>query len=114
MALQTKLQQQGSPLSRLNGGNLPTLVGSTRASRLHASTAGVSGYSLNGNFAPFTTRQQNQYVPQTIAVIPPPSTLDINGADPLGALRNPNTPSINNTFVNGKYEDNLPPGVGSI
>ena len=89
MALQTKLQQQGSPLSRLNGGNLPTLAGSTRVSRLHASTAGVPGYSLNGNFAADTSFQQSQYVPQTTAVIPPPSTLDINGADPLGALRNP-------------------------
>lgn len=40
-----------------------------------------------------------------------PSGYDLNGAKPSGPLKDPGTISINNTFANGEYSNNLPSGV---
>lgn len=42
---------------------------------------------------------------------PEPSLLDLNGVKPKGALKDPGTISINNSFSRGTYGDNLPEGV---
>jgi hypothetical protein len=45
---------------------------------------------------------------------PAPSTLDLNGQNPSGPLRNPGTVAINNSFINGTYRDSAPPGSTSF
>lgn len=65
MGLKDKLTQQGSPLSKANGGPIPTPVGATDQSRLHFD------YSLNGN----------PNVPNK----PTPSSLDLNGQKPANS-----------------------------
>lgn len=65
MGLKDKLTQQGSPLSKANGGPVPTPVGATDQSRLHFD------YSLNGN----------PNVPNK----PTPSSLDLNGQKPANS-----------------------------
>lgn len=40
-----------------------------------------------------------------------PSGFDLNGVKPKGALKDPGTTSINNTFEKGEYTNNLPQGV---
>jgi hypothetical protein len=65
MGLKDKLTQQGSPLSKSNGGNISIPVGATDQSKLHFD------YSLNGN----------PNVPNK----PSPSLLDLNGQKPANS-----------------------------
>tara|TARA_Y100000592_G_C5481413_1_gene325767 strand:- start:4975 stop:5211 length:237 start_codon:yes stop_codon:yes gene_type:complete len=63
MGLKDKLTQQGSPLSKNNGGQNAIPVGATDQSKLHFE------YSINGN-------------PNQISK-PQPSALDLDGQKPL-------------------------------
>lgn len=62
-----------------------------KASKLH------NEYSINGS--------------PKLGGRPEPSLLDLNGVKPKGALKDPGTISINNSFSKGTYGDNLPEGV---
>jgi len=62
MGLKDKLIQQGSSLSKANGGDIPTPVGATDQSTLHYN------YSLDGN--------------PNVVNKPIPSSLDLNGQKP--------------------------------
>ena len=62
MGLLNKLTTQGSPLSKANGGNIPTPIGATDQSKLQYT------YSLNGS--------------PHIADKPQPSTLDLHRKKP--------------------------------
>ena len=62
MGLQNKLTTQGSPLSKANGGPIPTPVGATELSKLH------DQYSIDGN--------------PNLPNKPTPSTLDLDGVKP--------------------------------
>tara|TARA_B100001093_G_scaffold457654_1_gene469500 strand:- start:3073 stop:3345 length:273 start_codon:yes stop_codon:yes gene_type:complete len=73
------------------GADLPKFGDTAKASKLH------NEYSLNGN-------------PEVLGK-PEPSEFDLNGINPLGALKDPKTPSINNTFSKGTYKNNLPGGA---
>ena len=68
MGLKDILTTQGPPLSKANGGNIPTPVGATDQSKLHYQ------YSINGNP---NMRQK-----------PSPSQLDLNGQTPNNQYRN--------------------------
>ena len=68
MGLKDKLKQQGSPLSKANGGDIPIPVGATRESLLHYE------YSISGD-------------PNQISK-PEPSTLDLNGKTPSNSYKN--------------------------
>ena len=68
MGLQNKLTTQGSPLSKGNGGPIPTPVGATELSKLH------DQYSIDGN--------------PNIPNKPTPSTLDLDGLTPPRYLDN--------------------------
>jgi len=70
MGLLNKLNNDGSSLSGYNGATPPTPIGATDQSTLH------DQYSLNGN--------------PTVAGVPSPSVLDLDGVTPP------------------KYTDNLP------
>ena len=68
MGLLNKLTTQGSPLSKANGGNIPTPIGATDQSKLQYT------YSINGT-------------PNVIGA-PQPSTLDLNGQIPSNNYKN--------------------------
>tara|TARA_Y100000004_G_C8932258_1_gene420546 strand:+ start:1238 stop:1474 length:237 start_codon:yes stop_codon:yes gene_type:complete len=68
MGLKNMLTTQGSPLSKANGGNIPTPVGATDQSKLQYT------YSING--AP--------HIPNK----PQPSQLDLNGQTPSNQYKN--------------------------
>lgn len=68
MGLKDMLTTQGSPLSRANGGNIPTPIGATDQSKLQYT------YSINGT--------------PHIANKPQPSQLDLNGQTPANQYRN--------------------------
>lgn len=68
MGLKDMLTTQGSPLSKANGGNIPTPVGATDQSKLQYT------YSINGT--------------PHIANKPRPSQLDLNGQTPSNQYRN--------------------------
>ena len=53
-------------------------------------------YSLNGTPSQFN------------GSLPSPSSLDINGVVPSTALNDPRYGSMNDTFKNGSYQNNLP------
>ena len=67
MGIKNKLTTQGSPLSKANGGSIPTPIGATDQSRLHKE------YSING--APLVLNK------------PTPSVLDLNGLKPADRYR---------------------------
>jgi hypothetical protein len=109
MGLLDKLTQEGSPYSITGNGSDPSInVGATQQSKLHASGE-EAGYSVNGNFTQEVTTAYASYIDgDSTNGLPMPSELDVNGIRPLGPLRDANTPSINNTFNNGEYLNNLP------
>ena len=95
MGLKDKLTQQGSPLSRNNGGQNTIPVGATDQSKLHFE------YSINGN-------------PEILGR-PEPSQLDLNGITPLAPNRDGLEAPINNTFAKGTYKNSAPTeGIGRI
>lgn len=107
MGLLNKLTGEGSVYSYGNG-QTPTInPGATQQSKLHAD-GNTPGYSLDGSdFAEVNAAYQayNDGMPN---FLPPPSGLDINGVVPVGPLNDPSTPSINNSFSQGQYLNNLP------
>lgn len=101
------LLNQGSPYSYSNGNTPPTNEGATKQSRLHA--AGTTpGYSLDGTPFNRVNNAYQAYNDGTVNFLPQPSGLDINGLQPTYPLSDPNTPSINNSFSQGQYLNNLP------
>jgi len=108
MGLLDKLTiQGGSVYSYGNGQTPPTNPGATQQSKLHAD-GNTPGYSLDGSDFDFVNISYQAYNDGVVNFLPQPSLLDINGATPLGPLSDPNTPSINNSFANGQYLNNLP------
>jgi hypothetical protein len=73
------------------GADLPKFGDTAKSSKLHKE------YSINGN-------------PEILGK-PQPSLLDLDGVKPNGALSDPQTPSVNNTFSKGTYKNNLPEGA---
>ena len=107
MGLLDKLTGQGSVYSYGNGQTPPTNIGATQQSKLHANGT-QPGYSLNGSEFGDVNNAYQSYNDGYGNTLPTPSLLDINGTPPLGPLSDPNTPSINNSFINGSYLNNLP------
>ena len=112
MGLFDLLITDGSVLSTYDGATPPVNPLATQQSTMHADPSGKPGYSLDG--ADFKTVNKN-YVEydnndprKGPNLLPRPSLLDINGVNPVGPLRDPNTPPINNTFEKGEYLKNLP------
>ena len=102
MGLQDKFLQNGSTYGAGQGGNASDLqaerdavIGDKKQSKMHFD------YSINGN--------------PPIRRAPSPSGLDLNGVNPLAPNRNPQTPSINNSFSKGTYKNSAPSeGIGRI
>lgn len=93
MGLLNKLETNGSNLSELNG-STPT-VPDFALSKLHFE------YSINSD--PFIANKPN------------PSTLDLDGINPLAPNRDGGVVPINNSFSKGTYRNSAPPeGVGRI
>jgi hypothetical protein len=107
MGLINILLNQGSPYSYGNGITPPTNLGATQQSRLH-SFGSFPGYSLNGNYFNLVNGAYQQYNDGVGNILPQPSLLDINGQKPIGPLSDPNVPSINDSFSQGQYLNNLP------
>ena len=111
MGLQDKLTQQGSPLSKNNGGLNQKLAGSNPQSKLHGAANGEAGYSLDGSNFGEVNGDYQEYSDGVANTLPAPSNLDTNGVKPSSALTAPGATSLNNTFQNGTYRDNLPDGA---
>lgn len=107
MGLLTKLTTQGSPFAYGNGETPSTNPGATAQSKLHTN-GNLPGYSLNGSEFGEVNDAYQSYNDGYGNFLPQPSLLDINGAVPVGPLSDPNTPSINNSFSQGQYLNNLP------
>jgi hypothetical protein len=88
MGLLNILTTTGSPLSKANGGHIPTPVGATDQSKLQDT------YSINGT--------------PHIANKPQPSQLDLNGITPTGPNSAPGVTPMNNSFANGTYQNSAP------
>tara|TARA_R100001510_G_C7650124_1_gene207637 strand:+ start:339 stop:683 length:345 start_codon:yes stop_codon:yes gene_type:complete len=111
MGLKDKLTNEGSSFSYNNGGNAATLDGSLDQSKLHGDPNGGPGYSLDGSSFNQVNNSYQQYQDGATNFLPQPSQLDTNGVTPSGPLKAPNIISVNNTFANGTYRDNLPEGA---
>jgi hypothetical protein len=107
MGLLDMLTNQGTPLSYGNGNTPPTNPLATKQSTMHADGA-APGYSLDGSDFSDVNNNYQQYNDGDPNFLPQPSGLDINGQIPSVALNDPNTPSINNSFSQGQYLNNLP------
>ena len=107
MGLLDQLTTQGSPYSYGNGTTPNTNQGATQFSRLHA-RGNLPGYSLDGNYFATVNNAYQAYNDGAINPLPMPSQLDINGQNPVGPLSDPSVPSINNSFSQGEYLNNLP------
>ena len=107
MGLLDTLTIQGSPYSYGNGTTPSTNLGATQFSRLHA-RGNSPGYSIDGNYFNIVNNAYQAYNDGVGNILPQPSLLDINGVKPTGPLSDPNTPSINNSFSQGQYLNNLP------
>jgi hypothetical protein len=82
MDILTKLTIAGSTLSKYNGSNVPTNTLATKLSDLHADATGAPGYSLNGAYVGTVNPQYAAYDDGAVNVLPQPSQLDLNGAQP--------------------------------
>jgi hypothetical protein len=107
MGLKDMLLNQGTPLSYGNGSTPVTNQGATQQSKLHAD-GNTAGYSLDGSDFQDVNSAYQQYNDGVGNFLPQPSLLDINGQTPVGPLSDPNVPSINNSFSQGQYLNNLP------
>ena len=107
MGLKDMLLNQGTPLSYGNGNTPATNQGATQQSKLHA-RGNLPGYSLNGSAFNAVNNAYQQYNDGVGNILPQPSGLDINGQVPVGPLSDPSVPSINNSFSQGQYLNNLP------
>lgn len=116
MSLLDQLLSAGSSLSKYDGGAVPTNPLATRQSALHARATSPGsvrpGYSLDAALSSQVNKAFQQYDDGVTNFLPPPTTLDAaNGFVPEGPLKDGSFPSINNTFKNGRYQDNLPEGA---
>jgi hypothetical protein len=109
MGLLDKLTIGGSNLSKYNGGPGVINAGATKQSKLHADGSKPS-YSLNGINFPSVNAAYIGYDDNTPNQLPQPSELDINGVAPVTALRDAQTPSINDSFIKGTYKNGTPEG----
>lgn len=109
MGLLDKLTTGGSNLSKYNGGPGVINAGATKRSRLHAD-GNKASYSLDGSNFSSVNAAYIGYDDNTPNQLPQPSELDINGIAPVGALRDAQTPSINNSFSKGTYKNGAPEG----
>ena len=107
MGLKDKLTASGSPLSNLNGAQGKTNPGATKTSKLHANGSQPS-YSLDGSNYSTVNKAYQEYDDGVPNNLPRPSQLDVNGINPKGALSDPKTMSINDSFKKGTYLNNLP------
>jgi len=107
MGLLDKLTMDGSTYSYGNGQTPSTNPGATQQSKLHADGS-APGYSLDGSDFSEVNAAFQQYNDGVNNNLPSPSLLDINGAIPTGPLSDPSVGSINNTFAQGQYLNNLP------
>lgn len=109
MSLKDQLTQKGSKYSKYNGASIPTNKLATKQSELHADPSGMPGYSLDGGFTTTVSTAYQKYDDgDAVNVLPNPSRLDVNGVTPKTALKDVNTPSINNSFSKGTYIGNFP------
>ena len=107
MGLKDLLSTQGSPLSYGNGITPRINNGASKQSKLHAD-GNQAGYSLDGSDFTQVNGAYQAYNDGVVNFLPQPSLLDIDGQKPTGPLSDPNTPSINNSFSQGEYLNNLP------
>ena len=107
MGLLDKLTLDGSTYSYGNGQTPPTNPGATQQSKLHAD-GNTPGYSLDGSDFSEVNAAYQAYNDGYNNNLPKPSLLDLNGAAPTGPLSDPSVGSINNTFAQGQYLNNLP------
>ena len=109
MGLLDKLITSTSVLSKYNGGPGVVNTGATKQSKLHAD-GNKPSYSLDGaNFSSVNAAYIG-YNDNTPNNLPQPSQLDINGIMPTNALKDAQTPSINNSFIKGTYRNGAPEG----
>jgi hypothetical protein len=109
MGLLDKLKIDKSVLSKYNGGPGVVNTGATKQSKLHAD-GNKASYSLDGaNFSTVNAAYIG-YDDNTPNNLPQPSELDINGVLPKTALRDAQTPSINDSFIKGTYKNGAPEG----
>ena len=109
MALVNKLLDEGSSLSKYNGG--PGFVNplSRTTSAMHAKeiTTGDTkpGYSIDAAFEAVVNAAFQQYDDGVTNFLPAPTLLDVNnGFNPVSPLSAPGVSPINNTFALGEYE----------
>jgi len=107
MGLIDTLLNQGSPYSYGNGSTPVVNQGATQQSKLHAD-GNQPGYSLDGSDFNVVNLAAQKYNDGVNNVLPMPSQLDINGQTPVAPLSDPSTPSINDSFSQGQYLNNLP------
>ena len=112
MGLNDTLLNQGSRYSKYNGQDPSVNPLATRQSQLHGTQAsprgGAAGYSIDGAYQKEVNKYYAEYDDGVVNALPRPSDYDISGVNPIGPLRDPNTPPINNTFIKGEYLNNLP------
>jgi hypothetical protein len=83
------------------------------SSTLHSNGDTTKSYSLNGTNQPQVKPAYMSYNDGVNNTLPSPSTLDLNGVNPLGPLSTV-TP-LNNSFVNGTYRNSAPSeGLGNF
>jgi hypothetical protein len=109
MGLLDKLKIDKSVLSKYNGGPGVVNPGATKQSKLHAD-GNKASYSLDGSNFSTVNAAYIGYDDDTPNNLPQPSGLDINGITPVNALKDANTPSINNSFSKGTYKKGAPEG----
>ena len=108
MGLLDKLTTQGGSVYSYGNGQTPNInPGATQQSKLHAD-GNTPGYSLDGSDFSEVNSAFQQYNDGVNNILPQPSLLDINGAIPTGPLSDPSVGSINNSFSQGQYLNNLP------
>lgn len=105
--LRDKLLDDGSPLSYGNGQTPATNPLATRQSKLHTD-GGAPGYSIAGYDFGTVNAAFQTYNDGYPNILPPPSQLDINGVAPTVPLSDPSYGSINDSFSQGQYLNNLP------
>jgi len=108
MGLLDKLTTGGTKYSAWDGATPATNLLATKQSNLHADPSGQPSYSLNGSNFPQVNKDYQSYEDGDNNLLPQPSDLDINGAVPTTALKDPLTTSINDSFSKGEYLKNLP------
>lgn len=82
MSLKSRLENNESKLSTLNGATPKVNDLATKQSKLHADAAGAAGYSLDGGFSPEVKNAYSKYEDGVVNFIPQPSELDLNGKQP--------------------------------